>query len=115
MFSSKMLTIAAATRRRAAVLSALGATSLVLLAAGPASATPKQTGTPRKGCTIYSIASGVTYTVPDGTTVTRTSAAGKTQSQTCDNGTWTFSVVTVSGRLTTVLTSTSAQLISSAG
>jgi len=73
MFSSKMLTIAAATRRRAAVLSALGATSLVLLAAGPASATPKQTGTPRKGCTIYSIASGVTYTVPDGTTVTRTS------------------------------------------
>ncbi len=90
MSASRIATAALAARRRAVTLVALGAAGLALFAAGPASAKPVQTGA-RKGCTIYSKASGVTYTVPDGTVITRNNANGTTQTQTCNDGVWVTS------------------------
>lgn len=101
-------------RTRAQALAVLGAAALALFAAGPAAGKPSTTAGGGASCTLKSPAAGVTYSVPDGTVVTRTNAAGVKETWTCQNGSWLISSVVVAGPVTTLPVTTnpvaSAQL-----
>jgi hypothetical protein len=76
--------------RRAKALLALGAASLALIAAVPATATddkPPVDKNGKKSCRLMT-GTSVTYWVSHGTTITVQFGDGTTQKQWCDDGAW---------------------------
>jgi hypothetical protein len=76
--------------RRARTLAALGAASLALVAASPASAETKRP-TDKNGkqsCIVNRTDDGVGEYVPHGTVRTRKLPDGSTETATCNDGTW---------------------------